>query len=170
MSRAYPRLRDLTPWRSIAIETCWSPSVAVVELSKAIEKPTHFGPRGDAPFVGRLEGDRVFVFGRQSAPKGSFLPTLRAVVEPSQQEGAIIRVEMVVNGNLVAVLFVLTVAASLGPPGAFGALGFVLSLFIVWLNCRAFEAEARKAEQLLRAIYRTAPALPAPPEPEGPYR
>jgi hypothetical protein len=172
-------LRELIPWRTFVIETRWPPEVAAIEVKKVIDKPTLFGAIGDAPFVGKAKSQTEFVFRRRISYRNSFLPIIRAVVEPSHNGGARIRVRM--RMYLFAMGFLLvwsTGGAFAGLAGLValsegqvaGLVGVAFPLFGLALTCVPFALEARIAERLLRAIYAAAPPLPPPPETGQAYR
>jgi hypothetical protein len=173
------RLRELIPWRTFVVETRWPPEIAAVEVKRAIHQPTLFGSGGDAPFVGKVKSETEFVFRRRISYKNSFLPIVRAIVEPSRHGGARIRVRMRMHSFALCLILVWITG------GAFAVLAGLVALFegqmagligiafpVVGLGlaCTPFALEARVAERLLRAIYAAAPALPPPPETGQAYR
>jgi hypothetical protein len=166
-------MRELLPWRDLAIETSWPPSVAAIELQKRIEPPRWLGG-GESPFEGQPIAEREFRFRRRWSNK---LPLMiYALVEEGPRGGACVRVQMRLAG-LSGVFFLVwtTMAALLG----FAALirGQLVGLFspilIVGVGSAInvpFAIEAREAERTLREIFVAAPALPPAPKTGEPYR
>jgi hypothetical protein len=173
------RLRDWLPWRDFAIETSWPPNVAAIEIRKHIASPRLFA-QTDEPFVGESMTEKEFRFSRGIRYPNAFLPVIRAAVEPSYRDGARVRVRIRLHdGVVVFMAFWLAVApsglllgglASLVGGLAAGSIVIVLPVFGVGLLARAFSVEARKAEDLLRAIFAAAPGFPPPPDTGEPYR
>jgi hypothetical protein len=152
-------LHEVLPRRSFVIDTCWPPEVAAIELKKVIDESTFFGRGrgGNTPFVGMAESETAFVFRRRAGHRKS-LPMVRVVIEPMRHGGARIRVNIGVLGEAMAFL------------EARGLLGLATPFFAVVGALAAFGPEADRAEQKLRAIYASAPALPAPADAQGAYR
>lgn len=164
------RARDLLPWREIVVETSWPPSVATTELKKRIDGPGLLG-MGDAAFFGRARAD-----GLRFATRRRMQVVMRAVVGPSHHGGACLRVRMrapllsilVVGAGLI-LLTSLSLTAALG--GEASALVIlVLPATMTTVFAVSFAMEASRAERQLRAIFATAPALPAPPVTGEAYR
>jgi hypothetical protein len=179
------RLHELQPWRSFVIETRWSPEVAITELQKRIDVPGFFDlGEGTAPFAGRrLKNKDAFGFSpRASAPgqANGFKPVVHAAVEPSHRDGARIRVTM--RMQLFTMVFMmawmggatygaLTFLVRTLPDGNLaGVFALLLPMFGVFLYIRGFVLEARKSEHMLREIFASAPALPAPVDTGVAYR
>jgi hypothetical protein len=167
------RMRDLVPWRNLVIDTSWAPEVAADELRKHMAAPRSWGDGGgDAPFAGReLDGGR-FEFSRVISYRNSFLPVIRAVIEPSPQGGARVRVAMRLEPSVVAFMRVWmrfsVLGVMLGLTFLFlgeimGLAALSLPVLGVALCTVSFAVEAGKAERLLREIFGVASALQAPP-------
>jgi hypothetical protein len=168
------RLRDWLPWRDFAIETSWPPSVAAIEIRKRIASPRLFAET-EEPFVGKSISEVEFCFSREASHRNPYLPVIDAEVEPSYRDGARVRVRMrlhIVMGAWLApaALGLLFGIGSLVRGQSAGWIGIVMPVFIVGLVTGIFSSEARKAEDLLRAIFATAPGVPPPPDTGEPYR
>jgi hypothetical protein len=174
------QLRDFLPWRDLVIETSWPPNAAALEIRKRIGQRRFFGG-GDTPFVGKAIGEREFRFQRTISYRNSFLPMVHAVVEPSRDGGARVRIRMRLHLFVMAFMMVWMTGATLGG-GAVGLVslahgqlrGGLIALafptFGVALVTIPFAMEARIAERLLRELFAVAPGLPPRPETAVSYR
>ncbi|AKU99194.1 hypothetical protein AKJ09_05858 [Labilithrix luteola] len=168
------QLRDLLPWRTFDITTCWSPEVAIVELKKRVDKGGMlFGGTGTAPFVGRVRGTSEFELRRRIRGQNAFLPNIRVVVEPWHRGGARLGVTMRLHAFVALFMAVWMTGATVGALAVLPAIiagnaallpWLAFPLFGVGIVGISFALEASKAENLLRAIYVDAPALPVAPE------
>jgi hypothetical protein len=168
------RWGEFVPWRSFTITTTWTPEVATIELTKMVGQSSFFaGADPVTPFVGAWVGDR-FRFRPRIRHSNSFAPVIEAMIAPDPR-GARVHVTMRLNSFVLVFMGVWVTGATLGaiallsaafagfPPGVLGPL---LPIVGGYMTTAGFEAEARPAEVLLRALF--PPALSG--EGPVPYR
>jgi len=165
-------LHDLLPGRTFVVETDWSPGVAFIELKKHVAPRGWFGG-GDSTFVGAPTEGPEFTFSRRIRYHSPFLPVIDAVVEPSPERGAKIRVSMRLHLTVLAFMTVWMtgacaaslagIAAALFYGRPAGLIALLVPLVGGWFASSSFALEAREAEALIREIFARAPA-------RNPYR
>ena len=162
------------------IDTSWAPHVARIELRKNMDEPKLLSTPGEAPFIGKAISDVELHFHRRIAYRNSFLPRIRATLEPSYHGGSRLRVRMQLHPLVLAFMGVWMTFATFGGLAigiaalAHGQIAGLFALAFPVLGASIcsipFAIEARNAEGLLRDIFAPAPALPPPPRTDEPYR
>jgi hypothetical protein len=166
-------MRELLPWRDLAIETSWPPSVAAIEIRKRISEPRALA-NGDEPFLGGPLGEHEFRFRLHRSQE--FPLTVHARVEEGPRGGACVRVRMrLPDVAAIAFLAWATIATlfaleALIRGQILGLLAPVLIVAVIRVVTLPFVFAAREAERILREVFAAAPALPDAPNTGEPYR
>jgi hypothetical protein len=132
-----------------------------VELTKMVGQSSFFGGVDPVtPFVGAWVGDR-FRFRPRVRHRNSFAPVIEAMIAPDPR-GARVHVTMRLSSFVLVFMGVWMTGATVGaiallsaglagfPPGLLGPL---LPILGGYMTSAGFEAEARPAEALLRALF-----------------
>lgn len=157
-------VRDLRPWRHLALPTRLAPEAAAEALARNVGAARGlFGRSSDAPFTGTRVGPFAFAMRRSIAYRNSWLPMIDLRIEPGPSAGSLVRVKMRLHPFVAAFTAFWMFGALLG--GALAAVagltrgepllvlfGLGFPLAGASLSCGAFAFEARRAEELLEQL------------------